>query len=265
MSRWILAALVVVLVGASSPAVGAPPFESWRQLEAGDGPSLDMLERCHGLEIIRSQLIKLERILNKSIEHGRVRIIHVKASHQTHVADCREALDRARYAQCITDPQATCRPPSTSLTRALSTYEKVLEEYPNYTRTDEVLFDYGRILARSERLLEAQAVFKRLVNGFPKSRWLIEAHFELGENALERGLVDEAAFHYRASLQYEWKYAPRARFRLAQIARDKDDSNTAAEQLGDVLAGRMVPDWLKRLSEGLLVDVWVEDGSLQPY
>jgi outer membrane protein assembly factor BamD len=58
---------------------------------------------------------------------------------------------------------------------AIGRYERVLSEYPDYERTDEVLYRLGECLAAVGRFPEALPVLSRLLSEFPQSAYVEDA------------------------------------------------------------------------------------------
>ncbi len=65
---------------------------------------------------------------------------------------------------------------------AILRYEDILKEYPDYKRTDEVLYRLSECLVLSGRFAEALPRIARLVDSFPKSDYLADAQ-QLRERA----------------------------------------------------------------------------------
>jgi tetratricopeptide (TPR) repeat protein len=64
---------------------------------------------------------------------------------------------------------------------AIETYKKILEEYPNYERNDQVLYQMSRAYDEIGQPDEAMAIMDRLVATYPYSRYVDEVHFRRGE------------------------------------------------------------------------------------
>jgi len=67
---------------------------------------------------------------------------------------------------------------------AVSRYERVLREYPDYENLDEVLFRLGEALNASARFLEARPVLTRLEEEYPESQWVSKARELVAEMPL---------------------------------------------------------------------------------
>ncbi|HYH99843.1 tetratricopeptide repeat protein [Hyalangium sp.] len=64
---------------------------------------------------------------------------------------------------------------------ALGEYTKIVQQYPNFERTDEVLFFLGQFLMEDGQNSKALVAYKRLVQKYPKSKYLPDAWLAFGE------------------------------------------------------------------------------------
>lgn len=64
---------------------------------------------------------------------------------------------------------------------AMEQYTKIVQEYPKFERSDEVLFFLGNFLMEDGQDRKALVAYKRLVEKFPKSKFLPDAYFAFGE------------------------------------------------------------------------------------
>lgn len=64
---------------------------------------------------------------------------------------------------------------------ALEQYTKIVQQYPNFERTDEVLFFLGQFLMEDGQDSKALVAYKRLVQKYPKSKYLPDAWLAFGE------------------------------------------------------------------------------------
>jgi outer membrane protein assembly factor BamD len=58
-----------------------------------------------------------------------------------------------------------------ALPGAIDRYRKVIEDYPKYSRRDEVYYLLAEALAGSDRMLEAVLYYRRVIEEFPRSRY----------------------------------------------------------------------------------------------
>ncbi|MDH3358194.1 MAG: tetratricopeptide repeat protein, partial [Desulfobacteraceae bacterium] len=64
---------------------------------------------------------------------------------------------------------------------AIALYKKLLNEYPLYERNDQVLYQMSRAYEELGQIKEAMAVMERMVQEFPKSRYIDEVQFRRAE------------------------------------------------------------------------------------
>ena len=64
---------------------------------------------------------------------------------------------------------------------AVEQYTKIIQDYPKFDRTDEVLFFLGQYLMENGEDRKALVAYKRLVEKFPKSKYIPDAWLAFGE------------------------------------------------------------------------------------
>lgn len=64
---------------------------------------------------------------------------------------------------------------------AVAQYTKIVQEFPDFERSDEVLFFLGTTLMEEGQDRKALVAFKRLVQKYPQSRYLPDAYLAFGE------------------------------------------------------------------------------------
>src|SRR5690606_24148682 len=77
-------------------------------------------------------------------------------------------------------------------------YQRLLEEYPNYERRDQVLYQMARAYDELGRTEEAMAVMERLVGEFGYSKYIDEVQFRRGEYYFTRRKYLDAETAYQA-------------------------------------------------------------------
>ena len=92
------------------------------------------------------------------------------AQAKVRVDECRQSLARAEYMAGYFY-QKTRKAYRSATVR----YESVLKDFPDYKRTDEVLFRLGQALALSGRRPEALPHLDRLLRQYPNSEYVAEA------------------------------------------------------------------------------------------
>ncbi|MBF5042506.1 tetratricopeptide repeat protein [Aggregicoccus sp. 17bor-14] len=122
---------------------------------------------------------------------------------------------------------------------AVEQYTKIVQEYPKFERTDEVLFFLGQYLMENGEDRKALVAYKRLIEKFPKSKYVPDAHLAFGEYYFnnskgKREELEKALASYKKAAEYPenqvyafalykqgWCY-----FNLADYANAKDKFKT---------------------------------------
>jgi outer membrane protein assembly factor BamD len=122
----------------------------WRQRNGPDRDQTATLEALHEFERLVERHPK-----SPHIEEGRQRL-----------QACRQTLARAEFlvGYFYQRTREYCR-------AAISRYEGVLSEYPDYTGVDEVLFRLAECLGAAGRSAEALPYLSRLIEQFPESEF----------------------------------------------------------------------------------------------
>ncbi len=103
---------------------------------------------------------------------------------------------------------------------AVALYQKLIHDYPDYGRNDQVLYQMSRAYEELGQVDEAMAVMDRMVREFPRSRYLDEVQFRRAEHFFTRrryldaenayaGIVDRGAsssFYELALYKLGWTY-----------------------------------------------------------
>ncbi len=90
---------------------------------------------------------------------------------------------------------------------ALDQYTKIVREYPDFERTDEVLFFLGTFLMEDGQDRKALVAFKRLVEKYPQSRYIPDAWLAFGEYYFnnskgKRGNLEKALEAYKRAAAF---------------------------------------------------------------
>ncbi|KPJ84795.1 hypothetical protein AMJ57_05430, partial [Parcubacteria bacterium SG8_24] len=80
---------------------------------------------------------------------------------------------------------------------AVALYEKLLEEYPHYERSDQVLYQMARAYEELGEIDKAMGVMDRMVRDYPRSRYVDQVQFRRAEHffARKRYLDAEDAYN----------------------------------------------------------------------
>lgn len=117
--------------------------------------------------------------------------------------------ERSKYNQCLdaagkgTVDEKSCQEPTPDYSEAQAIYKEILQQSPGYERLDEVIFRLGQGLIEANKGAEAVTYLQRLVQNYPNSRYLPDAHLALGEFFFEREMLGLAKDNYTAVLKYK--------------------------------------------------------------
>ena len=117
--------------------------------------------------------------------------------------------DRAQYNKCLDESskgnieESKCAEPKANYADAQKIYLDILQQYPSYERLDEVIYRLGRGLIESGEGQKAVSYLQRLVQNYPNSKYLPEAHLALGEFYFEKNVFGLAKTNYEAVLGFK--------------------------------------------------------------
>jgi tetratricopeptide (TPR) repeat protein len=116
-------------------------------------------------------------------------------------AESDEEFERRTTGELAFEPVAALELPSAAPAQsgpleAIAIYERLLAEYPNYERRDQVLYQMARAYDELGRTEEAMEVMQRLVGEFGYSRYADEVQFRRGEFYFTRRRFREAEAAY---------------------------------------------------------------------
>src|SRR6185503_920751 len=120
-------------------------------------------------------------------------------------AESDEEFERRTTGEAVLEPAANFDLPVTGAEgvaqsgplEAIAIYERLLKEYPNYERRDQVLYQMARAYDELGRTEEAIDVMQRLVGEFGYSRFSDEVQFRRGEYYFTRHKYRDAENAYQ--------------------------------------------------------------------
>lgn len=101
-------------------------------------------------------------------------------------------------AQSLDLPDSTVDPALAGPMEAIAIYKRILEEYPSYERSDQVLYQLARAYDEVGQPEEAMAVMEQMTERYPYSRYLDEVNFRRGEFLFTRKQYRAAEDAYSA-------------------------------------------------------------------
>lgn len=216
-------------VAGASPAVAQPapaPADSKTAVAApasgearSGGYSLEKFERgtedpavaekLRQISVVRQQSIeKLQTLLKNPYYENKAEVYFRLAEAYWDQGQYQYLEKRKEYDRAMDQFQAgttTTKPeePVEDYSISLEYYRKVLREFPNYVRIDEVIYYLGKGALREGKAKKDRALQKegadylnRLVQNHPKSRWLAEAHLAMAEYYFESNSLYYAKTNY---------------------------------------------------------------------
>jgi cellulose synthase operon protein C len=113
---------------------------------------------------------------------------------------------RAQYNQCVTAAEqgttGDCEEPEPDYSEPQAIYKEILTNHPDYDRLDEVIFRLGSGLIEADQAGQAVSYLQRLVQNYPNSVYLPDAHLALAEMFFEQELLGAAADNYKEVLKH---------------------------------------------------------------
>ena len=139
--------------------------------------------------------------------------------------------------------------PKENFSTALAWYRKVIQQFPDYSRIDEVMYYLGRGALQQGKenqdrnlVKEGVTYFQKLVQNYPRSRFIPQAHLQLGEHFFETDSLYYAKTNYEkiinnytnapmynyALYKLGWVY-----FNLREFRKTIDTFQKVVENLGE--------------------------------
>ncbi len=127
---------------------------------------------------------------------------------------------------------------TTARENAIRTYARLVQDYPNYTRMDEVLFSLAFGLEEMRQFDRARQVYMRLIKGHPESRFVPYAWLSFAEYYFAEGDMGASRQFYSKVLEYPPESNPVYGFALykqAWVLYNLEDFQGALRQFVAVL------------------------------
>jgi TolA-binding protein len=93
--------------------------------------------------------------------------------------------------------------PTADYSKALVEYKKLLKEFPNYRRIDEVMFYLGQGLITAGKTKQGASYMLRLTKDYPKSKYVTKAFLAVAEYYFDNDLLFAAKTNYEKVLEDE--------------------------------------------------------------
>jgi len=92
--------------------------------------------------------------------------------------------------------------PRRDYSKSIEIYRKILERYPNYEHADGAAYLLAYCLAEQGDEDSAKTIYEQLIEKYPDSPYVPEAHVRLGEHYFNRNQYDRAIEQYELVLNY---------------------------------------------------------------
>lgn len=121
--------------------------------------------------------------------------------------------------------------------QALDIYEKIIKEYPDYPRKDEVLFVLGYNLYEMGKKNEGVKYYWELIKKYPNSKYAPDAYLSLGEHFFNNNEVFKAIQAYEKALTFnDPKITVVALYKLAWCDYNLGEYEKGIDKLKQVIA-----------------------------
>jgi TolA-binding protein len=140
--------------------------------------------------------------------------------YQNKMAEYDSVLKRFDAGELKTEPAM----PRVSYRQSVETGYKILEKYPTAPFNDKIIYRIAICHLEENNLERAKEFFNKLLAEYPKSDYLLESHFRLGEYYFDHRLYAEAVNHY-SKLLNNWQnpFFDMALYKLAWAYYNQND------------------------------------------
>lgn len=117
------------------------------------------------------------------------------------------ADDKAGVARAEAEKQALLEQSKPYAQKAIEQYSRIVQEFKNYERTDEVLYFLGLNLMEMGDERRALVAYQRLIQKFPKSKYIPDAYLAVGEyyfntSRSRRDMLKKALDNYKSATNF---------------------------------------------------------------
>ncbi|MCA9563111.1 MAG: tetratricopeptide repeat protein, partial [Myxococcales bacterium] len=157
------------------------------------------------------------------------------------VAEADQLAARAEYNACVDDyirclRDEPCSDPIPDYSQALDSYREVLRDHPDYARIDEVIYRLGDGLIQADESADGVQFLTRLINNYPDSIYIPDAHFLMGEYYFNNDLMIIARQNYDGVLEYpQSDYYNFAIYKTAWVDMNEDQWPDAVRRFQQVV------------------------------
>ncbi len=216
--RLLLCTLALSCFGCGSAVLQKPPHvdpaEQWvlagRKIDFAVSQTKSMIQRARGTAYLPDLYMRLGELYTERARYSWLAIYERNKAH----GDERRALEspEARLLKNL----------------AISTYARVIREFPTYAHDDEALFLTAHEYRELGDIDKMKATYQQLVENYPKSSHRLEAYLALGDQAFDASELSIAKQYYERILAEPWTAVhPLARYKLAWVHVNEGDCREA--------------------------------------
>jgi TolA-binding protein len=194
--------------GGAEQAISTGPA---RRSDVQSGAGLSEAEaralREQRARVIGEQVAGFDRLLASPNYPNRADILFRKAEALRELADADYMVARSVFNDCIGNWYACtsdeqCYEPLPDYVEAIREYSDISRNHGQYPRIDEVIFRLGETLMENDDAANGVQYLTRLVQSYPQSGYIPDAHLLMGEHYFESDILGVARAEYEAVLNF---------------------------------------------------------------
>ena len=239
MMTWSLPLVMLVLTApapvkhttTAGPAAKVPVRDSTEREDA-----IDRLN--HDIEKIERAIVETKQIIRLSLDapylpdlYFHLAELYVERSRFEHTRGLEQQGDGEELL-------STERSLVVTITKklAIETYDKVLTDFPDYDRRDQIYFFKGHELRELGDYPAMSTEYETLIDRYPRSKWALQARMILGDYHFDKGEYDPAEKYYKAILALnESLVHPSARYKMGWIRVNQQKFKDALDYFKDAV------------------------------
>ena len=146
-------------------------------------------------------------------------------------------MDATNHGSKAPQPKASHRESDIYRDQAVALYTRILHQYPNYPRADEVLFNLAYAMYDSGKQDQGVALYWELIKKYPTSGYVADAYLQMGEHFFDHNDVFKAQKAYQKALATGEKHVKNfAIYKLAWCDYNLGEYDSARKKFYTVIA-----------------------------
>ncbi len=146
-------------------------------------------------------------------------------------------MDATNHGSKAPQPKASHRESDIYRDQAVALYTRILHQYPNYPRADEVLFNLAYAMYDSGKQDQGVALYWELIKKYPTSGYVADAYLQMGEHFFNHNDVFKAQKAYQKALATGEKHVKNfAIYKLAWCDYNLGEYDSARKKFYTVIA-----------------------------